>query len=167
MQVCLLCSTGQNQSKTHQWARTPGKSETSRSPALSRKRQNGRLISCIQGFVIESQNKRIIVDTCVGNDKPRRGNPAWDMLKGSFLEELAAAGFPRESIDVVLCTHLHIDHVGWNAMLVDGNWLPAFSPTRATSLAAPSGHTGARKPLTRSPVMSMSQWPRAYSTHRK
>ena len=91
---------------------------------------DGRLISCIQAFVIESQNKRIIVDTCVGNDKPRRGNPAWDMLQGSFLEDLTAAGFPRESIDVVLCTHLHIDHVGWNTMLVDGNWLPTFPNAR-------------------------------------
>ena len=98
--------------ETHQWARTPGKSETSRSLAFSSKRRNGRLISCIQAFVIESQNKRIIVDTRVGNDKPRRGSPAWDMLQGSFLEDLTAAGFPRESIDVVLCTYLHIDHVG-------------------------------------------------------
>ena len=87
---------------------------------------DGKLISCIQAFVIESDGKRIIVDTCVGNDKPRRGNPGWDMLQGPFLEDLAAAGFPRESIDVVLCTHLHIDHVGWNTMRVDGRWLPTF-----------------------------------------
>ena len=87
---------------------------------------DGKLISCIQAFVIESQNKRIIVDTCVGNDKPRRGNPAWNMLQSSFLEDLTAAGFERESIDVVLCTHLHIDHVGWNTMLVDGRWMPTF-----------------------------------------
>ena len=91
---------------------------------------DGKLISCIQAFVIESHGKRIIVDTCVGNDKPRRGNPAWDMLQSSFLEDLTAAGFARESIDVVLCTHLHIDHVGWNTMLVDGRWLPTFPNAR-------------------------------------
>ena len=91
---------------------------------------DGKLISCIQAFVVESQDRRIVVDTCVGNDKPRPGNPAWNMLQGSFLEDLAAAGYPRESIDTVLCTHLHIDHVGWNTMLVDGEWIPTFPNAR-------------------------------------
>ena len=64
---------------------------------------------------------RIAVDTCVGNDK-MRANPGWHNLQLPFLADLAAAGFPAESIDVVVCTHLHVDHVGWNTMLVDGKW---------------------------------------------
>ena len=52
------------------------------------------------------------------------------MLKGSFLEDLAEAGFPRESFDTVMCTHLHVDHVGWNTMLVDGKWAPTFPNAR-------------------------------------
>ena len=91
--------------------------------------EDGKLISAIQAFIVESQGQRIIVDTCVGNDKPR-GNPAWNLMQGPFLDDLAAAGFPRESIDTVLCTHLHIDHVGWNTMLVDGQWLPTFPNAR-------------------------------------
>lgn len=91
--------------------------------------EDGKLISAIQAFIVESAGKRIIVDTCVGNDKPR-GNPAWNMMQGPFLDDLAAAGYPRESIDVVLCTHLHVDHCGWNTMLVDGRWTPTFPNAR-------------------------------------
>ncbi len=90
---------------------------------------DGQLKSCIQAFVVESQGRRIIVDTCVGNDKPR-GNAAWNQLHGSFLDDLTAAGYPPESIDIVLCTHLHVDHVGWNTILVDGQWTPTFPNAR-------------------------------------
>jgi len=90
---------------------------------------DGRLKSCIQAFVVESQGRRIIVDTCVGNDKAR-SNAGWNQLQGSFLADLAAAGHPPDSIDMVLCTHLHVDHVGWNTMLVDGRWVPTFPNAR-------------------------------------
>ena len=90
---------------------------------------DGGLKSCVQAFVVESQGRRIVVDTCVGNDKPR-GNPTWNQLQGTFLDDLAAAGYPPESIDIVLCTHLHVDHVGWNTTLVDGQWLPTFPNAR-------------------------------------
>jgi glyoxylase-like metal-dependent hydrolase (beta-lactamase superfamily II) len=91
--------------------------------------EDGRLISCVQAFVVESEGRRILVDTCVGNDKPR-GNPAWNLLEGPFLDDLAAAGFPPDSIDTVLCTHLHVDHVGWNTRLVEGKWVPTFPNAR-------------------------------------
>jgi glyoxylase-like metal-dependent hydrolase (beta-lactamase superfamily II) len=90
---------------------------------------DGQLLGSIHAFLIESQGKRIIVDTCVGNDKPRR-LPRWNMLQRDFLEKLAAAGYPPESIDIVLCTHLHVDHVGWNTRLVDGRWTPTFTNAR-------------------------------------
>lgn len=91
--------------------------------------EDGRLRSCIQAFVVETPTRRIIVDTCVGNDKPR-SNAAWNSLQGSFLEDLAAAGYPPESIDTVLCTHLHVDHVGWNTRLENGAWIPTFPNAR-------------------------------------
>jgi glyoxylase-like metal-dependent hydrolase (beta-lactamase superfamily II) len=89
----------------------------------------GEAVASIQAFVVESQGKRIIVDTCLGNDKnlTRR---RWAHRKGPFLEDLAAAGFDRESIDVVLCTHLHMDHVGWNTMQVANKWVPTFPHAR-------------------------------------
>jgi glyoxylase-like metal-dependent hydrolase (beta-lactamase superfamily II) len=83
----------------------------------------------IHALVVDTPTTRIVVDTCVGNDKPR------EMLRGvgqqtAFLADLEAAGVARGSVDVVLCTHLHVDHVGWNTMLVDGKWVPTFPNAR-------------------------------------
>ena len=89
----------------------------------------GNLIMSIHALVIDTGDQRIIVDTCIGNDKPRNV-PNWNNLQTSFLQDLEAAGYPRESIDTVLCTHLHVDHVGWNTMLVDGEWVPTFPNAR-------------------------------------
>lgn len=90
----------------------------------------GRLIMSIHALVIETPQRRIIVDTCLGNDKQGRDIPGWNGLQTDFLEQLARAGYPRESIDTVMCTHLHVDHVGWNTMLVDGRWVPTFPGAR-------------------------------------
>jgi len=84
----------------------------------------------IQALVVESAGRRMVVDTCLGNDKQGRSVPTWNALHGSFLRDLAAAGFQRESIDTVVCTHLHVDHVGWNTMLADGRWVPTFTNAR-------------------------------------
>lgn len=91
---------------------------------------DGRLKYSIHALVIEAGGRRIVVDTCVGNHKPREIFPQWHMLQTGFLDELRAAGFPPESIDTVLCTHLHLDHVGWNTTLRDGRWVPTFQNAR-------------------------------------
>jgi glyoxylase-like metal-dependent hydrolase (beta-lactamase superfamily II) len=90
----------------------------------------GRLRMSIHAFVVETPSRRIIVDTCLGNDKEGRRIPTWNKLQTSFLADLAAAGYAWETIDTVICTHLHVDHVGWNTMLVDGNWVPTFPNAR-------------------------------------
>ena len=90
---------------------------------------DGRLLISVHCFIIESAGRRIVVDTCVGNDKPRQ-NPGWHRLQTPFLQDMAAAGFPVESIDTVLCTHLHVDHVGWNTRWQDGHWVPTFPRAR-------------------------------------
>jgi len=89
----------------------------------------GNLIMSIHALVIDTGDYRIVVDTCIGNDK-QRNVPAWTNLQTDFLEKLSAAGYPRESIDAVMCTHLHVDHVGWNTMLIDGEWVPTFPNAR-------------------------------------
>ncbi len=91
---------------------------------------DGRLRYSIHALVIEAGGRRIVVDTCVGNHKPREIFAQWHMLQTEFLSGLRAAGFPPESIDTVLCTHLHLDHVGWNTMLLDGRWVPTFPNAR-------------------------------------
>jgi glyoxylase-like metal-dependent hydrolase (beta-lactamase superfamily II) len=90
---------------------------------------DGKLRSAIQGLVVESEGRRILVDTCVGNDKVR-SNPFWNQLQGRFLEDLAEAGHPVDAIDTVVCTHLHVDHVGWNTRFRDGRWVPTFGNAR-------------------------------------
>jgi glyoxylase-like metal-dependent hydrolase (beta-lactamase superfamily II) len=79
---------------------------------------------------VETPTRRIVVDTGLGNDKEGRNVPTWNNRQGPFLETLTAAGFAPDSIDTVLCTHLHVDHVGWNTRLVGGQWVPTFGKAR-------------------------------------
>ncbi|QHO72037.1 MBL fold metallo-hydrolase [Bradyrhizobium sp. CCBAU 051011] len=92
--------------------------------------EEGRLKMSIHSFAVETPSRRIIIDTGLGNDKQGRKVPTWNNRKDPFLDTLTAAGFPPESIDTVLCTHLHVDHVGWNTKLVDGTWVPTFANAR-------------------------------------
>ena len=91
--------------------------------------ESGRMRGSIHALIIETPDRTIVVDTCVGNDK-ERGNPPWNQLQTTFLADLEAAGYAPDRIDNVLCTHLHVDHVGWNTMLVDGKWQPTFPNAR-------------------------------------
>jgi glyoxylase-like metal-dependent hydrolase (beta-lactamase superfamily II) len=90
---------------------------------------DGRLRISIQALCVESEGRRIVVDTCVGQ-RPLPDLYASMSNDGSFLTALADAGFAREDVDAVVCTHLHFDHVGWNTMLVDGAWVPTFPNAR-------------------------------------
>ncbi len=92
--------------------------------------EKGRFLQSIHTFVIVTPVVTVLVDTGVGNDKDRGGRQPFHMLHTTFLEDLRAAGFPPESIDLVLCTHLHVDHVGWNTRLEDGRWVPTFPRAR-------------------------------------
>jgi glyoxylase-like metal-dependent hydrolase (beta-lactamase superfamily II) len=92
--------------------------------------EEGRLKMSIHSLLVETPSRRIIVDTGLGNDKQGRSVPTWNNRKDPFLDRLTEAGFPPESIDTVLCTHLHVDHVGWNTRLVGGQWVPTFTKAR-------------------------------------
>ena len=91
--------------------------------------RNGDALASVHMLVIEVGERRIAVDTCIGNDK-ERPIPAWNRLQTGFLGDLEAAGFPPERIDTVVCTHLHIDHVGWNTRLEGERWVPTFTGAR-------------------------------------
>jgi glyoxylase-like metal-dependent hydrolase (beta-lactamase superfamily II) len=90
----------------------------------------GRFLQSIHTFVVRAPGLTALVDTCVGNDKDRGGRPPFHMMRTTFLDDLAAAGVVPESVDVVLCTHLHVDHVGWNTRLENGRWVPTFPRAR-------------------------------------
>ncbi|MGH7278642.1 MAG: MBL fold metallo-hydrolase [Candidatus Rokuibacteriota bacterium] len=90
----------------------------------------GDLGSRIQTYVVRTPRSTVLVDTGVGNGKPRDGSALWHMRQGGYLDDLRAAGVTPEAVDVVVCTHLHVDHVGWNTRLVAGRWVPTFPSAR-------------------------------------
>lgn len=88
------------------------------------------IVARLQSWVIEVDGLNILIDTGAGNDKQRPGIPLFGNLRTPFLQTLAAAGFSPADIDLVICTHLHVDHVGWNTQLHDGLWVPTFPRAR-------------------------------------
>jgi glyoxylase-like metal-dependent hydrolase (beta-lactamase superfamily II) len=88
--------------------------------------EEGRMKLSIHALLVESEGLTIIVDTCCGNDKQRPGAIPFDNLQTDFMSELEKSGYRSEDVDVVISTHLHVDHVGWNTTLVDGSWVPTF-----------------------------------------
>ena len=90
---------------------------------------DGNLKMCIHSFVLRTGEQTVIVDTGLGNDK-RRNVELWSDRSGPYMDDLAAIGVAPESVDLVICTHLHVDHVGWNTQLVAGQWVPTFPNAR-------------------------------------
>lgn len=87
----------------------------------------GGLILPVQGFLLKTRTHTVLVDACVGNDKTVDFFTPWHRRSdGRFLAGLTQAGVTPADIDVVLCTHLHVDHVGWNTRLENGHWVPTF-----------------------------------------
>jgi len=83
----------------------------------------------VHSFVLRVDGRNILIDTCCGNDK-QRSLPPVSMRHWPYIENLALAGLQPDDIDLVMCTHLHFDHVGWNTRLKDGSWVPTFPKAR-------------------------------------
>jgi glyoxylase-like metal-dependent hydrolase (beta-lactamase superfamily II) len=135
----------------------------------------GNLTLSIHSLVVESEGKRIVVDTCIGNDKDRsKSFPEWSNLHLPYLADLKKAGYTPESIDYVLQTHLHVDHVGWNMMLKDGKWVPTFQNAQYLiggiewDFFSTFDNEGARQPIEDSvrPVIEQQRAQLIESTHR-
>lgn len=87
---------------------------------------SGFMRGCLQTFVLRSEGRTILVDTGAGDGRERPYLPIFGHLKTGFMERLAEAGVQPEDVDVVINTHTHIDHVGWNTYLRDREWVPTF-----------------------------------------
>ena len=85
-----------------------------------------QFIMSVHSWLIRTPHHTILVDTCCGNAKSRPASPHFHQLDTTYLDRLRSAGVEPEDVDYVLCTHLHVDHVGWNTRLVDGRWVPTF-----------------------------------------
>jgi glyoxylase-like metal-dependent hydrolase (beta-lactamase superfamily II) len=89
------------------------------------------LILCFQSYIVRTPHHTILIDSCIGNDKQRSARPKWHMkTDDTYMRALAAAGVTPADIDYVMCTHLHVDHVGWNTRLENGRWVPTFPKAR-------------------------------------
>ena len=93
-------------------------------------RQTDQWKIAMQTWVVEVDGLTVVVDTGVGNDRNRPRMPPMDHLNTDFLSGLRGAGFDPADVDVVINTHLHTDHVGWNTHRVDGEWVPTFPNAR-------------------------------------
>jgi glyoxylase-like metal-dependent hydrolase (beta-lactamase superfamily II) len=90
-------------------------------------RESESIVLPMQSYVVQTSHHTILVDTCVGNNKQRPNRPTWHQKTDTtYIDNLAAFGLTPQDIDIVMCTHLHHDHVGWNTQLVDGRWVPTF-----------------------------------------
>lgn len=89
-----------------------------------------KLLLSVHSWLLQLDGRKILIDGCCGNQKSRPQRPFWNMLNTPWLERLAAAGARPDEIDLVMCTHLHHDHVGWNTQLKDGTWVPTFPNAR-------------------------------------
>ena len=91
----------------------------------------GNLALCFQSHVVRTKHHTILVDACIGNDKDRPARPLWHMKSDdTYMRELGALGLGVADIDFVMCTHMHVDHVGWNTRLENGRWVPTFPKAR-------------------------------------
>jgi glyoxylase-like metal-dependent hydrolase (beta-lactamase superfamily II) len=97
--------------------------------------ESGRLVTSFQSYVVETPRRTILVDTSIGNDKTGRRRDFYNNARFPFLSNLRAAGYAPGEIDVVVLTHIHVDHVGWNTRLMDGRWVPTFPKARYVMVA--------------------------------
>lgn len=120
----------------------------------------GKLVLCVQSWVVRTPHHTILVDTCVGNGKHRPAHPFWNRLRGdAYMRGLAALGLSVDDIDVVMCTHMHVDHVGWNTRLENGRWVPTFPNARYVFGAREHAHWSAEHAKVASPVFVDSVLP--------
>lgn len=92
--------------------------------------ETGNLVLSVHSWIVRTRHHTILIDTCHGNDKDRGEGNFGHMFQIDWLGRLAAKGLQPEDIDFVMCTHLHVDHVGWNTRLIDGRWVPTFPNAR-------------------------------------
>jgi glyoxylase-like metal-dependent hydrolase (beta-lactamase superfamily II) len=88
--------------------------------------ERDRIMISIHSWLLKTRRHVILIDTCGGNAKPRPTFKALDRIDTPYLHRLAEAGVTPVDVNYVVCTHLHVDHVGWNTHLVDGRWVPTF-----------------------------------------
>lgn len=105
---------------------------------------SARLMSSMHSWLLQSDRHTILIDTGCGNQK-ERARPLFErfhQLEHPYLDRLRAAGVAPEDVTLVINTHLHVDHVGWNTRLQNGQWVPTFPRARYVWGASEWAHWG-------------------------
>jgi glyoxylase-like metal-dependent hydrolase (beta-lactamase superfamily II) len=89
-------------------------------------RESNEVVTCSASYLVRSAGKNILIDTASGNGKERPYFPLSSHLDTPYIQDLGRAGVKPEDVDIVVCTHLHFDHVGWNTVLENREWVPTF-----------------------------------------
>ncbi|MEU8465359.1 MBL fold metallo-hydrolase [Streptomyces sp. NPDC029003] len=105
---------------------------------------DGHAVMALQTWVLRSAGRTVLIDTGVGNGRERPGSQRFHHWQGDFLGPLARAGISPEDVDVVVNTHLHVDHVGWNTRDEAGEWVATFPNAEYLLPAADDFHYGPR-----------------------
>ncbi|RIT40854.1 MBL fold metallo-hydrolase [Mycobacteroides abscessus] len=123
-----------------------------RYPSTLREGDPWRMVSTLSNYVVQLGDLVIVVDTGIGNHKPRPGEPDMNMLETDYQSRFRLAGFDPERVDMVVSTHLHPDHCGWNTSWHSGRWVPTYPNARylfhgveldnIRALAAPGSSSG-------------------------
>ncbi len=90
---------------------------------------SGILFNTYQTFVLRSPKRTVLIDTCVGEHKARPPH-LMNYPKQPWLDGFTRTGLAFEGVDVVVNTHLHVDHCGWNTRLVNARWVATFPKAR-------------------------------------
>ena len=90
-------------------------------------RESDEVVTCSASYLVRSAGKNILIDTASGNGKERPYFPLSSHLDTPYIQDLGRAGVKPQDVDIVVCTHLHFDHVGWNTVLEDREWVPTFA----------------------------------------
>ncbi|MEU7556167.1 MBL fold metallo-hydrolase [Streptomyces sp. NPDC044571] len=101
-----------------------------------------RAVLALQTWIVRSAGRTVLIDTGVGNGRERPGSPQFHQRQGDFLGDLARAGVRPQEVDIVVNTHIHGDHVGWNTVAADGGWTPAFPNAQYLIPAADDAYFG-------------------------
>ncbi|MEV6248937.1 MBL fold metallo-hydrolase [Streptomyces sp. NPDC051742] len=99
-------------------------------------------VMALQSWVLRSGGRTVLIDTGAGDGRERPHSPHFHRRQGDFPGRLERAGIRPEDVDIVVNTHLHADHVGWNTRDADGEWMPTFPNAQYLLPAADDFHFG-------------------------
>lgn len=89
-------------------------------------RDRGAVLIGFHSWLVQAPGWTALIDPAVGNSKSRPSIDYLDGLETDYLAGLAACGVAVEDVDLVISTHHHVDHVGWNTTWLDDMWQPTF-----------------------------------------